>query len=420
MKIIVWGINYAPEKTGIAPYNAGLCEFLAARGHEVRMLTTFPYYPEWRKRPQDRHRIYASETLNGVRIQRCWHYVPPHPTALKRMVHEASFIATSLLRALFSESADLVIVVSPPLLLGTAAWILRLLRGTPYLMHVQDMQPDAAITLGMLKPGLLSRVLYGFERFAYRHAAVVSGITHGMIELFARKGVEPARRLLFPNWAPENTPGQTPPPGTFRRAHANPENAFLAVYSGNLGKKQGLGIILDAARRIETSATAPGQREIRLVIAGDGVEKPALEARVAREGLKNVTLLPLLPRSDYLAMLQDADACLVTQQRGSGALFFPSKLLSILPMARPVIASADPGGELEHAIREGGFGWHVPPGDSEGLANVLLDAAAHPDELRTRGRRGAAWVRQFERDNVLSRFEQYVRERFGPPSQTAT
>ena len=128
MRIIVWGINYAPESTGIAPYNAGLCEFLARQDHEVRMVTTFAYYPAWKKNPADRGRLHREDFINGVRVHRCWHYVPRKVTTLRRMVHELSFGAASLLRVLTLPRADVYVVVSPPLLLGPLAWLVARLK----------------------------------------------------------------------------------------------------------------------------------------------------------------------------------------------------------------------------------------------------------------------------------------------------
>ena len=100
MRIVVWGINYAPEKTGIGLCNVALCEYLAGCGHDVTMLTAFPYYPEWKKRKADDKRLFASERVNAVRILRCWHYVPQRVTTRKRILHELSFVAFSFFRLL--------------------------------------------------------------------------------------------------------------------------------------------------------------------------------------------------------------------------------------------------------------------------------------------------------------------------------
>ena len=151
MKILVWGINYAPEATGIAPYNVALCEFLRRAGHDVRMLTTFAYYPAWRKAPGDTGKLYRTDLINDVPVHRCWHYVPSRVSSLRRIVHEGTFVLTSFLRALTLPRAEIMVVVSPPLLLGAAAAWLGRIKRTPFVFHVQDLQPDAAVGLGMLK-----------------------------------------------------------------------------------------------------------------------------------------------------------------------------------------------------------------------------------------------------------------------------
>ena len=118
MRIVVWGINYSPELIGIAPCNAAMCEFLAKNGCQVTMLTTFPYYPAWKKRAIDRGRILHRETINGVRILRCWHHVPRRVSTMWRVLHELSFAVHSLARLMFMQRPDALIVISPPLLAG--------------------------------------------------------------------------------------------------------------------------------------------------------------------------------------------------------------------------------------------------------------------------------------------------------------
>ena len=153
MRVLVWGVNYFPEQVGIAPYNTGLCEYLAQAGHDVEMVSSFAYYPMWEKAAGDRGLLYRDDLLHGVKVRRCWHYVPPRPSGMRRILHEASFVATSTLRALTLKRADVMVVISPPLLLGAAAWLVGKLKRTPHVLHIQDLQPDAALGLGMLENG---------------------------------------------------------------------------------------------------------------------------------------------------------------------------------------------------------------------------------------------------------------------------
>jgi colanic acid biosynthesis glycosyl transferase WcaI len=400
MRVIVWGINYAPEFAGIAPHNVALCEFLDAEGHDVEMLATFAYYPTWQKSAEDRGRFYRTDSVNRILVHRCWHFVPARVSALKRILHEGSFVLTSALRALFLSAPDVYVVVSPPLLLGMAAWFVGKLKRVPFVFHVQDMQPDAAVGLGMLKANWFTRILYGLESFAYRKAARVSGITQGMLKRFREKGVPESKLIYFPNTIELPSGVSSPERGSFRTRHGFAADDFLAVYSGNLGVKQGLDILLD---------TAPLLRDprVRLVICGDGAQRERLAARAREMKLTNLHLLPF--EDDYRALLIDADILLITQQVGSGNSFFPSKLLGILAEGRPVVAVSAPESELAVALRHGGFGVNVPPGRPEELASLLDTLAKDPERLWIYGASGRRYVEQFEKSRVMRDFAGQLR-----------
>jgi colanic acid biosynthesis glycosyl transferase WcaI len=397
MRAIVWGINYAPEFTGIAPHSVALCEFLRGRGDDVSMVTGFPYYPSWEKRPEDRGRIYRTDQINGVPVHRCWQFVPRRVSALKRIFHEASFVFTSTLRALSLPPADVYVLVSPPLSLGVAGWLVGKIKGAPFVFHVQDMQPDAAVGLGMLKASWFTRALYGLESFAYRHAARVSGITQGMLKSFRGKGVPESKLLFFPNAIALSDAAPPPARGEFRGPHGFGSEEFLAIYAGNLGVKQGLEVLLETAPLLQDP-------RIRILICGDGAQREALAQRVRELKLPNISMLPLQVGRDYRALLVDADVCFITQQVGAGNSFFPSKLLGLLAESKPVVTVAAPECELALSLVEGKFGVNVPPGHARELAD-LLEALAHDSgRLADYGAAGRRYVEQFEKTRVMENF----------------
>jgi colanic acid biosynthesis glycosyl transferase WcaI len=400
MRVIAWGINYAPEFAGIAPHNVALCEFLDAEGHDVEMLTTFAYYPIWQKSADDRGRFFRTDMVNRIPVHRCWHFVPARVSALKRILHEGSFVFTSALRSLFLSAPDVYVLVSPPLLLGMAAWLVGKLKRAPFVFHVQDMQPDAAVGLGMLKASWLTKMLYRLESFAYRKAARVSGITPGMLQSFRKKGVPESKLIYFPNTIELPNYTSLPERGSFRRRNGFAADDFLAVYSGNLGVKQGLDILLETAPLLNDP-------RIRLVICGDGAQREALAARARQMKLTNLHFLPF--EDDYRALLIDADICFITQQVGSGNSFFPSKLLGILAEGRPVVAVSAPESELAVALREGGFGVNVPPGRPEELGALLDALAKDPERLWIYGVSGRRYVEQFEESRVMRGFAEQLR-----------
>lgn len=415
MRIIVWGINYAPEITGIAPHNVALCEFLQRRGQDVEMVTTFAYYPAWRKRPEDRYSFYRTDCINHVPVHRCWHFVPERVSAWKRILHEGTFVLTSTLRVLTLKRADVYVIPSPPLLLGLAAWFVTSLKRAPFVFHVQDLQPDAAVGLGMLRTGWFTRALYWLEAFAYEHAVRVSGISEEILDAFRRKGVAETKLILFPNGValPDST--EIIEPGRFRAKNGLRTDDFLAIYAGNLGVKQGLNILLDAAERLRVD------RHIRIVLCGDGAERASLEKNVRERALDNVLMLPLYSGRDYHELLVDADISLITQQSGSGNSFFPSKLLITLAHSSPVLTVADEESALARAVNEGRFGINLIPGKPDSLAETLRGLAADRARLKDWGEAGREYVKRFEQTGVLGRFlaelESLARSGSGPPRQ---
>jgi colanic acid biosynthesis glycosyl transferase WcaI len=204
MRIAVVGINYWPDETGIAPFTTGKCEYLARCGHEVTAFTGMPYYPAWKIPEGYRRRLFIREQKSGVEIARCWLYVPKRLSSVKRIFHEASFVVSVVLRSIGSSSnnrPDVLIVITPPLALGLAAYVLSRKWKIPFIQHVADLQPDAAVDLGMLSPGSFTRALYAIEQFSYRKASVISTLTVSMRDKILTKGVPSDKVILSPDWA---------------------------------------------------------------------------------------------------------------------------------------------------------------------------------------------------------------------------
>lgn len=415
MRIIVWGINYSPELTGIAPFNTGLCDYLRERGHDVEVITSFPYYPFWQKVPGDCGRLFRNDDIDGVRVHRCWHYVPRRVTTVRRMCHEFSFGITSFVRAVFVARPDIYVVVSPPLMLGPLAALLCWLKRRPYFFHVQDLQPDAAVGLGMVKAGVLTRLLYRAEKVSYRRAAVVGGISSAMIAAYTRKEVPESKRFFFPNWIRwygrntgllESSEERSARRKRFRLKFHISDGLMLATYSGNLGRKQGLDTLVDAAAILAARTPMPA---MLILIIGDGVARLELSAKIDRLRLKNVKMVPLLLESEYHDMLAASDIGLILQAPGTGQYFLPSKLLSVLSMKVPVVAASDADSELAKAVNDGQFGFNVPPGDAEALAKVLAGLADNPERLVEMANR-TNWVERYSGGRVLESVENKLLE----------
>ena len=166
MKILLYGINYSPELTGIGKYSGEQARWLASKGHAVRVVTAPPYYPQWQVGEGYSAWRFRTEQVDGVTVVRCPLYVPRKPTALKRLLHLISFSASSCLAVLgqLRWKPDLVILVVPTLFCAPQALLLARLCGAKSVLHIQDYEVDAMFGLGLGGSPLLRRLAWGVER----------------------------------------------------------------------------------------------------------------------------------------------------------------------------------------------------------------------------------------------------------------
>ena len=376
MKVLVYGLNYAPEPVGIGKYSGELAAWLAARGHAVRVITAPPYFPPWKANGNR----YRREQGDGVAVWRCPLWVPRRPSGLKRLLHLASFAISSLPVLLGQRRwrPDVVITVAPAFFCAPGALLFQALcgRGTVSWLHIQDFELDAAFELGLLKGRLLRRLAEGWERRTLRGFDRVSTISGAMMQRVVSKGVAEPRAVLLANWV--DLAG-IQPQGAEQRA-ANPYRRELGIgaeqlvllYSGSMNKKQGLELLVQVICQL---ADVPN---LVWLLAGEGPSKAELAAATA--GLAQVRLLPLQPAERLNDWLNLADVHLLPQKAGAADLVLPSKLLGILASGRPVVASSPAGSELGQLAEQAGV--RVEPEDAEGFAaalrQLLGDGALRP------------------------------------------
>lgn len=403
MRVAIVSINYTPELTGISVYTTGMAEHLHRAGAKVHCYTGFSYYPQWKKAACDRRKVYRREQREGVNVLRHYVYVPGRPSTLRRIGHELSFICSVSVGYLLGPRADCTVIVSPPLLLGLPIAVLAKLKRSKVVFHVQDLQPDAAVELGMLPRGRLTQLLYSIERLSYRMADQVSSISRAMLDRIAAKGIARDKLLLFPNWA--NDEEITPQPRTtaYRREWGL-DDSFVVLYAGNLGVKQGLHSLIDCAAALQHCAG------MVFVIVGDGGEKPALVEEVARRQLTNVLFKPLQPSNRLSDLLATADVCVVPQRHGPSDIALPSKLANIMASGRALVAAAQEKTEVARILSESGCGITVAPGNGIEMADAIRRLELDP-ELRARmSEAGRRYVEEhFSARVVLRRFEASLR-----------
>ncbi len=398
MRILLYGINYAPELTGIGRYTGEMAEWLAARGHEVRVVTAPPYYPAWRVEEGYRGWRFAKEWLNGVRVWRCPLWVPSSPSGLKRLLHLGSF-ALSSFGVMLRQARwrpDWVWVVEPPFFAAPAALLAARLAKAKAWLHVQDFEVDAAFELGLLNGRSARRWVEAAERWLLRRFDRISTISPKMRTRLLDKCVVSHRAMLFPNWVDVEAIFPLDRPSDFRRELGLSENAVVALYSGNMGSKQGLELLA------ETAARLVDQDDLVFVFCGDGAGRAELMS--ACQSLPNVRFLNLQPIDQLNELLNLADIQLLPQRADAADLVMPSKLTGMLASGRAVLATAQPGTQVAEVLADRGV--VTPPGDVERFAEALKKLV-RDTALRVRlGQAGRRYAEQhLSRDAVLEAFE---------------
>ena len=372
-KILIYGINYAPEMTGTGRFTGDIGAYLAKNGFDVGVVTAPPHYPGWHAAPPYSALRYSRENRAGVKILRCPLLLRTDMRGIWRLLAPLSFAVTSAPVALWkiiTERPGIVLCIEPTLLVAPAALLARL-TGARVILHVQDLEVDAAFAIGHLKGDWLKTILLGLEPYLLRRFSSIITISDHMRKRLIAKGVEKNRIGLVRNWVDVTKIKPLTGPNAFRAELGLSDADFVVLYAGNIGAKQALGVVLDAARLLTSMA------HVHFVFAGDGPEKPHLMQGCA--DLPRMHFLPPQPEERLCELLNLADLHVLPQSRGAADLVLPSKLGGMLASGKPVLATADAGTELFEVLS--GTAILVPAGDSSAMAReigILAAGGWHP------------------------------------------
>lgn len=388
MRILIYGLNFTPELTGTGKYSGEMANWLAERGHDVRVVTAPPYYPEWRIKEgyagwryqkeetasttaesfhaadsAHSHSESTSRRSGRMLVYRCPLWVPDEPRTLTRLLHLSSFMLGSLPVMLWQIAwrPQVVLVVAPTILCAPAGWMVARLTGAAAWLHVQDFELDVAQGLGQFRAGPGQKLANTIERFWLGRFDRVSTISMRMLDRLAAKGIGSDRRVLFPNWVDTEAIRPLDRASHFRQELEIPHEAVVALYAGNMGEKQGLELVVEAARLLRERS------DIVFVLAGAGSARARLEREAA--GLPNIKWLPLQPDERFNELLNLADIHLLPQRADAADRVMPSKLTGMLASGRPVVATAAPATQVAEVVKQ--CGRVVSPGSAEELAEAV-------------------------------------------------
>ncbi len=401
MRILVYSYNYHPEPIGIAPLMTELAEGLVKRGHEVRVITAMPNYPERKIYPAYRGQLYTTEERNGVTIQRCYVWIRPNPGLVTRALLDGSFVVLSFFQALKGWRPDIILNTSPSLPACVSVAALKVIYRCPTVLNLQDILPEAAVQTGLIRNPIAIRIFELLEKFAYASATQISVIAEGFRKNLLGKGVPNDKMITIPNWVDVNFIRPLPKyDNAFRHAHGLGQK-FVVMYSGNIARTQGINTIIRAAARLKHL------EDLAFVVVGEESQLADLDKLRQELGVHNVLLRPFAPRAELPEMLAAADVGLIMQKRNVVGFNMPSKTQVLLASGRAILASVPADGTAAQAIRASRGGLVVEPESASELAKAIEYLHANRDLTERLGAQGREYaMSEYSFEQALNRYEE--------------
>lgn len=403
MRILIYSYNYHPEPIGIAPLMTELAEGLVKKGHNVRVVTAMPWYPNSEIAPEYQGKLYLTENCNGVKIQWSFVWISRERNFKNRALFEISFVFLSFFQVLKGSRPDVIFLTIPGLPVCVSAAILSWLYRTPIVLNLQDILPDAAVHVGLIRNPKMIRLFTWLEKFAYKTARKISVISDGFTENLLEKKVPKEKIIEIPNWVDINFIKPLEKEDNYFRKENNLDDKFVVLYSGNIALTQPLEILIDAAVKLNHLDN------LAVVIVGKQEALERLEKYSCGKKATNVILKPFQPRHKLPEMLAAANVGMVMQKHNVISFNMPSKIQVLLASGRAIIASVPTNGTAAKAIEKSGGGLVIPPEDSQALASAIEHLYRNPQLVKSLGKRGREYAKKvYNFEFILDRYEELL------------
>lgn len=363
MHVAFFNRSYWPDAAATGQLLTDLCETLVREyGYRVSVVAGVP---QSGPAPRRWH-VVTRERHQGVQILRARGARFSKRRFAGRATNYVTYFLSACLAGLRLEKPDVVVALTDPPIIGLAAFLAARRFGAPLVMSYRDIFPEVARLMEDFQSDAVNRLLHDVNRFLVRKAARTVALGETMRQrLVEGKGADPRRTVVIPDWADCSAIVPGPRPNAFSAAHGLTDT-FVVMHSGNIGLSQGLEVLVAAAARLQVFP------DIRILLVGDGVKKPALEAEVRRAGLRNVIFLPPQPRDRLGEVFAAAHLQVVSLKRGLAGYIVPSKLYGILASGRPYVAAVEEESEVVAITRKYDCGLVAAPGDPDDLADKIL------------------------------------------------
>ena len=387
LRLVVLCPHFAPDLAPTGVVMTRIVTELAARGHELHVVTALPWYRNHAIEPGWGGRLWRTEKTEWGSIIR----VHPFPgksksNLLRRALGFIAFSYAVGIRSVHADGlpfkVDGVLAMSPPLTLGLTGWFTKIIRRAPLVFNIQDVFPDAAIQTGAISNKRIIAAAKWLERMSYQRSDAVVLLSQDLRTNIANKIDKKFHQRLhvIPNFV--DTSAITPQDRmTAYRRELGIGDQLVVMYAGNVGFSQSLNLVVDAAAKFP---------DIAFVFNGDGAARKKLEEDCAQ--FANVYFGDYQPIERLSEVLATGDIHVVPLRAGLASVSVPSKSYSILAAGRPMLAAIDPGTEIPNMLEQSGAGVAVEPDNSAAFIEALSQLVGKRNQLHEMGASGRTWV----------------------------
>jgi len=400
-KIYIHTMYYLPEFGSAPILMRELAVFLSRRGYQVEVISTLPRPPHHR---DYRWKIVDVKKEDGFIVRRYRTNFTVHH--IGRLIAWSMYTLWSIWNLRRVKNGDVVLLRLPPLQLGVVGFVANKLLKIKIVLSVQDIHPDLSIQSGLLKNVYAIKAALAFEKWIYTQSDAIIVISEGFKQNLMAKGVCKNKLFIIANWVDTDFLCPYPKENKIARKF-DLHDRFVLMYSGTitLSSYKTLKKIMKAVKDLKD------EERILLVIVGEGLKKPDLEAEAKRLGLKNILFLAFQPYEDLPYLLASSDILLVPLDREKTQLSVPSKLYNYMSVGKPILTTSDKGSEVARIIREAGCGFYTDPEDEGTISSTIKNLLDSPKQLDVMGNNSRTYViENYSRDNILSLYEKILTE----------
>jgi colanic acid biosynthesis glycosyl transferase WcaI len=360
---------------------------LAARGHELHVVTSLPWYRKHQVETGWAGALWRIEKTTWGSISRVQPFAgQTKSNLLRRAIGFILFSYFVGLRALFAgrfwRRVDGVLAMSPPLTLGLIGWHTKLFRGGKLVFNIQDVFPDAAVETGAISNQRVIAAASWLERVSYQLSDSVVLLSDDLANNVQRKLDQKFHKRIkvIPNFVDTKAIVPLSRLTNYRR-ELGVDESLVVMYAGNVGFSQSLELMVEAARVLPN---------VVFVINGEGAARKSLEAKA--HALSNVKFGEYQDASRLSEVLATGDLHVVPLRRGLGSVSVPSKTYSILAAGRPICAAIDLDTEVPRILAAANAGVCVEPDNQEAFVSALTAMISDRQSLEEMGASGRKWV----------------------------